>query len=186
MNFKHLSVILLLILVLFSISAVSAGNETVVGNSTGDFANATNHVAVDNATYASNVSGASFNGNIAYSNASASANVVAPVLQIALVPDEDSPLNYYLDVSIGDGENSADINNKNYFFSFDSQVKDDTPVKTSNNNNLIDVILFNRNNAYALNVNLLNKAHQEVNLTAPNFLWDFINKLISAFFSLFK
>ena len=182
MNFKHLSIILLLILVLFSISAVSATNETSAGNATVESDNTTNIIVADNTTIASNVSGDSYSGNIGYANASSSSGIDLPFLQVALVSDEESPFNQYIDISVGNEENSVNINNKNYFFSLTPQVNGNTP----GNNNLIDVILFNRNNSYAFNISMLNKAHQEANLTAPNFFWDFINKLISAFFSLFN
>lgn len=179
LNFKHLSVILLLIFVLFTISAVSAADETVADNATNE-SSALTPVVEDNTTSTSDVTG--YTRNISYSNASSASNVENPLLQIALIADGDNPLNQHVDVSVGDKDNSVSLSNKNYFFAY---AQDNTPVK-SNTNSLIDVILFNRNNSYILNVSLLNKAHQEVELAAPNFLWDFINKLISAFFSLFN
>ena len=184
MNFKHFALILI-ILVLFSLSAVSAGNETAMDNATAVSDNATQTIIADNTTSMANTSGYnSDRPNIAYSNASnAQGN---SLLQIALVTDEENPLESYIDISIGDGDNSADVNNKNYFYSFTQGSKASSPAASGGNSKLVDLVVFNRNNALFLNINLLNKGSQEVKLTTPNFIWDFINKLISAFFSLFN
>lgn len=184
---------------MFSISAVCAANETISDlNQNQDISISPEGVntlendpeeitpQVDNAS-ASPSSQVSV-GNISYGNAEFTYNagyVNVPVLEMSVNHDENTPVQDYLDVSIDYNGNSYNVDNKNYYLTFNEQ--NDNSANTSNSPEFVSVSTSAKNNDLLLNVNFLNVSNQTVNLINSNnivsILW---NMFVSFFNLLFK
>ena len=203
MNIKYFSIILFIIVVIFSISAVSAANETVTddvngisdsyvdsinpSNSNGSFnlmppadnANNNSGVYPDN-TYA-NSSG------VSYANSSASYPSDFPILEVSLKTDENKEMHNFVDLSLKFENYSFDVNNKNYFFSLNQSFKNSSDNPVYDDKIILNVITSIKNNNLFLNVNFFNLSNQTMELySSENLLDNLLNMLISFFNSLFK
>lgn len=188
---------------MFSISVVCASNETIDNaNQNQDISISPEEVNVqennpgeitphaDNASASPNSQISIENYSYEYAEFSGNANydvgsVNVPVLQISVNNNENSPLQDYLDVSIDYNGNSYNVDNKNYYLTFNQQ--DDNSANTSNNPEFVSVSTSAKNNNLLLNVNFLNVSNQTINLINSNniigILW---NMVVSIFNSLFK
>ena len=203
MNIKYFSIILFIIVVIFSISAVSAANETVTddvngisdsyvdsinpSNSNGSFnlmppSNNTNNNSgvCPNNTYA-NSSG------VSYANSSASYSSDFPILEVSVKTDENKVMHNFVDLSLKFENYSFDVNNKNYFFSLNQSFKNSSDNPVYDDKIILNVITSIKNNNLFLNVNFFNLSNQTMELySSENLLDNLLNMLISFFNSLFK
>ena len=203
MNIKYFGIILFIILVIFSISAVSAANETLTddvngisdsyvdsinpSNSNGSFnlmppSNNTNNNSgvCPNNTYA-NSSG------VSYANSSASYPSDFPILEVSLKTDENKEMHNFVDLSLKFENYSFDVNNKNYFFSLNQSFKNSSDNPVYDDKIILNVITSIKNNNLFLNVNFFNLSNQTMELySSENLLDNLLNMLISFFNSLFK
>ncbi|MBR5954625.1 MAG: hypothetical protein IK044_02995 [Methanobrevibacter sp.] len=193
MNLKHISIIFFVLVLMFSISAVCAANETITdANQNQDISVSPEEANNPDNNPQYNVSdvedGGVSDGNYSYGNADISADVGAtdflPVLEISVNHDDNAPVQDYLDISIDYNGNSYDINNKNYFFTFS---QNDDSVNVPNNPELVSISTSAKNNNFLLNVNFLNVSNQTTNLAnSDNILGILWNMIISLFNSLFN
>lgn len=201
---KHVSIIFFTLILMFSISAVCATNETadvtqthdtpIVPEEISDSGDNGNPIVVpiENISYSD--SSQHNNGNN-YQGSSSNIGYVddqshSPVLSVSLDYDENVVPNNYVDVSIDYNNNTFDINNKNYYFTVsqnDNSVNHEDGANDAKSHNLVSVFTSTKDNNMLLNVNFLNVSNQTVNLLDSNnliaMLW---NMIISFFNSLFR
>ena len=186
MKIQHFCIILS-ILIIFSLSAVSATNETVTNE-----VNSSNSIVSDggNVPYTSqcdnhtsyNVTPVSYG----YVNSSESNSIDFPKLEVSLKSDENNNANPYVDISVSYNDYSSNINNKNYFFTFNQNFKDN-PIHNLNDRKIIDIYSMIKDNNLVLNIRFLNMTNQSVEANySDNFLNNFLKMFISFFNSLFN
>lgn len=204
LNIKYFSIILFIIVVVFSISSVSAANETVmddvneISDNSIDSINPSNSNGSFNlmppANNANNNSGFFSQDNthanstaVSYTNSSASYSGNFPTLEVSVKTDETKEMHNFVDLSLKFEDYSFDINNKNYFFSLNQSFKNSSNNHLNGDNNIMDVITSLKNNNLFLNVNFLNLSNQTIELySSENFLNNLLNMILSFFSSLFK
>ena len=165
-----------LIMIVFSISSVSAaddaGNETVIDD------NSNNNNSI-------NYNGTSSSTNSSFSNISTSSlvdgnvDVGKTIVEVSLKSSDNG--NAYADVSVGYDDYYVSVNNKDYpsFFKMNSGFK---KASYDNSKNILDIIAFAKNNRLMMNLNLLNVSSQEVELSfIDDLTWNLINFIRSLF-----
>ena len=212
LNIKYLAIVLFFVLVIFSISAVSAANETVaddvneISDSSIDSINPSN----SNGSYnikspADNLNGSfgffypdylysnsnnansSVSEDVSYLNFSGSYSSDFPTLEVSVKTDENKGMYNFVDLSLNFEDYSLNINNRNFFFSLNQSFKNSSNNHLNEDNNIIDVITSIKNNNLFLNVNFLNLSNQTIELySSENFLNNLLNMILSFFSSLFK
>ena len=212
LNIKYLAIVLFFVLVIFSISAVSAANETVaddvneISDSSIDSINPSNSNGsynimppVDNSngsfgffypdyhyTNFNNVS-SSVSEDVSYLNFSGSYSSDFPTLDVLVKTDENKGMYNFVDLSLNFEDYSLNINNRNFFFSLNQSFKNSSNNHLNGDNNIMDVITSLKNNNLFLNVNFLNLSNQTIELySSENFLNNLLNMILSFFSSLFK
>ena len=186
MKIQHLCIILSVALIIFSLSAVSATNETVTND-----VNSSNSIVSggDNASHMSQCDNVSYSASIVnygYANSSESNSINFPNLELSLKSDENNTANPYVDISISYNDYSSNINNKNYFFTLNQNYKDN-PIHNSNDKKIIDIYSMIKNNNLVLNIQFLNMTNQSVEVySSDNLLNNFLKMFISFFNSLFN
>lgn len=178
-NIKQLFFIALLLLIVFSASAVSATNETVAT----DLPEVSNNVTVDN-TSVIDVWNNSDIGQIdnANSNGIPDDSEEIPQLNVALKSADENSTVPYIDISFDYKDYSVDINNKNYYFSINQDFKNNSIVHY-NDVKLLNLAAFSKKNGLFLDVNFLNMSNNDVELFAPD---NFISYILNLFWSFFK
>lgn len=178
-NIKQLFFIALLLLIVFSASAVSATNETVAT----DLPEESNNVTVDNASVIE-IGNNSDTDQFDYANLNGISDdsEEIPQLNVALKSADESSTVPYIDISFAYKDYSVDINNKNYYFSINQDFKNNSIVHY-NDAKLLNFATFPKKNGLFLDVNFLNMSHNDVELFAPD---NFITYILNLFWSFFS
>lgn len=182
LNKKIISLTIFFILIIFSISAVSAADE---------MANDTSVDYIDDANGVVSIipsNNVSYTGDIAVTNSSSSSsnfggvNMTTPSVELSLKPSDNNPVSSYADVLIEYGDYYLNVNTENYLLSINQGFN----YNHSNDfNKYVDIIGFSRNNRLLLNVNLLNvTSHQSVELGMFDYLIDGLLKVFNSIFNM--
>lgn len=179
-SIKQFSFIVLIILIVFSVSAVSATNETVANDSVDT------NVSLENVT-ADNSTEEPVTADSGDSNNTAFGGIIdeLPKLEVAFESDDESSDNPYIDISLDYQDYSLNINNKNYFFTFNQDFKNNS-LANPNGNKLLNLAAFSKKNGLFLNVNFLNVSNNDIELYNPTnifaYVWDLIWSFLNSLF----
>ena len=184
LNKKFILLMIFFILIIFSISAVSASDDIVNGTDVDNVDDDNGLVSIitipdDNLSYS---------GGVGSVNASDSnpifgeVNITTPSLELSMKSEDNNPANSYVDLLIEYGDYYLNVNTKNHLFSLNNGWKYDYSNDFSK---YVDIIAFSDNNRLLLNINLLNiSSYQPIKLNMFDYLIQSLLKAFNSFFNM--